>query len=49
MNKILGIILLVFLMLNSAEFAFAKHIRSKIPELKIKEFDKWSYDKLKKK
>ncbi len=48
MNKILGIILLVFLMLNSAEFAFAKHMRSKIPELKIKEFDKWSYDKLKK-
>ena len=35
-------------MLNSAEFAFAKHMRSKIPELKIKEFDKWSYDKLKK-
>ena len=48
MNKILGIILLVFLMSNSAEFVYAKHMRSKIPELKIKEFDKWSHDKLKK-
>ena len=35
-------------MSNSAEFVYAKHMRSKIPELKIKEFDKWSHDKLKK-
>ena len=48
MKKFLGIIFLVFLMSSSAEFTFAKHMRSKIPELKIKEFDKWSHDKLKK-
>ena len=48
MKKLLEIIFLVFLITNSVEFAFAKHMRSKIPELKIKEFDKWSHDKLKK-
>ena len=48
MKNFLGIIFLVFLISNYAEFAFAKHMRSKIPEIKIKEFDKWSNDKLKK-